>query len=110
MGAQKLQIQSTKVLFCTFFLLLRGHTANQRNLIYDIATHSHLPSIEQVHTQAKMADESKSGEMFQAVRVNEFGDSSVLVVETREPFAAVEAGQVLVRMAFAGVNPVDTCA
>lgn len=57
-----------------------------------------------------MADESKTCETFRRVRAAKFGGPEVLEVETAPVSELVPGeGQVLVKLAYAGVNPVDTC-
>lgn len=56
-----------------------------------------------------MADESKTCETFRRVRAAKFGGPEVLEVETAPVSELVPGeGQVLVKLAYAGVNPVDT--
>src|ERR1043165_7486640 len=49
-----------------------------------------------------------SAEMMQAVRFHRFGPPEVLVVDSIPRPPSPEAGQVLVRVRAAGVNPIDT--
>lgn len=60
------------------------------------------------HVRSLHGSAAKPGRAFQAVRVTEFGDAGVLTVGSAE-WPSLQAGQVLVRMEYAGVNPVDTC-